>query len=194
IVVVTDGGIIRDAMLHVSDMLDHDGLYAISRMLSDRLRGQTLREAQKLLKSFSRQAPLDPQVLGGIAELAAQLERQSASDSLRVAGSHNMLRYPEYADVNKARDMMSALDQTDSLLSLLKADADGGLSVRIGPESGLPRMADLSIVTCSYEMGRGHRGAIGVIGPTRMPYREVLDTLSVAGRTLSQILITPNDE
>jgi transcriptional regulator of heat shock response len=55
-------------------------------------------------------------------------------------------------------------------------------------------MADLSIVTCSYDVGRGHRGAIGVIGPTRMPYRQVLDTLSVAGRTLSQILMTPNDE
>lgn len=194
IVVVTDGGIIRDAVLHVSDMLDHDGLYAISRMLSDRLRGQTLREAQKLLKSFSQQAPLDPQVLEGIAELAGQLERQSANDSLRVAGSHNMLRHPEYADVAKACDMLSALNETDSLLSLLKADADGGLSVRIGPESGIPRMADLSIVTCSYDVGRGHRGAIGVIGPTRMPYRQVLDTLSVAGRTLSQILMTPNDE
>ena len=105
-----------------------------------------------------------------------------------------MLRHPEYADVAKACDMLSALNETDSLLSLLKADADGGLSVRIGPESGIPRMADLSIVTCSYDVGRGHRGAIGVIGPTRMPYRQVLDTLSVAGRTLSQILMTPNDE
>ena len=87
IVVVTDGGIIRDSHLHVSDMLDHDALFAISRMLSDRLRHKTLREAQQLLWDYAQNAPWEPQVTMGIAELAAQLERQSADDSLKVAGS-----------------------------------------------------------------------------------------------------------
>lgn len=193
IVVVTDGGIIRDSHLHVSDMLDHDALFAISRMLSDRLRHKTLREAQQLLRDYAQNAPWEPQVTMGIAELAAQLERQSADDSLKVAGSHNMLRHPEYADVRRARDMLGALNETELLLGLLKEDAGRGITVRIGPESGIPQMEDLSIVTASYEVGRGHQGAIGVIGPTRMPYPRVLSILRAAGGALSQILSTDND-
>ncbi len=188
IVVVTDGGIIRDSHLHVSEMLDQEALFAISRMLSDRLRHKTLREAQLMLRGCAQNAPWDPQVLDGIAELAAQLERQSAHDSLRVAGSHNMLRYPEYADVRRARDMLGALRDTQPLLGLLKEDADGDLTVRIGPESGIPQMEDLSILTASYQVGRGHRGAIGVIGPTRMPYPRVMSILRTAGNALTHIL------
>ncbi len=193
IVVVTDGGIIRDSHLHVSDVLDHEALFAISRMLSDRLRNKTLREAQQMLRGYAQNAPWDPQVLDGIAELAAQLERQSASDSLRVAGSHHMLRHPEYSDVRRARDMLGALSETEQLLGLLKEDAGRGVTVRIGPESGIPQMEDLSIVTASYEVGRGHQGAIGVIGPTRMPYPRVLSILKSAGSTLSHILTRDND-
>ena len=37
-------------------------------------------------------------------------------------------------------------------------------------------------------MGRGHVGAIGVIGPTRMDYARVMDTLDLVSRELSAIL------
>ncbi|NLD52660.1 MAG: heat-inducible transcription repressor HrcA [Clostridiales bacterium] len=191
LVVVTDGGIMRDSFVHVADGLDNDALYAISRMLSERLRNRTLGEAQELMRAYALHAPWDPAVLSGIAELAAQLERQSSSDSLKVSGAHHMLKYPEYSDVAKAREVLAALNETDSLLSLLKEDAGSDLMVRIGPETGIPTMEELSIVTASYQVGRRHRGAIGIIGPTRMPYPQLLVTLRVAGSTLSQMLSTP---
>ena len=95
VVVVTDGGVFRDSVISVSQMLDTDGLYAISRMLTERLRGKTLKEAQQLLKIYARHAHWDEQVLGGIAELAGQLDRQNAGEELKVAGSHRMLQHPE---------------------------------------------------------------------------------------------------
>jgi heat-inducible transcriptional repressor len=194
VVVVTDGGIISDAKVHVSEALDPDALYAISRMLTEKLYHKTLGQAQELLHSYAQHAPWDPQVLSGIAELAGQLERQNASDNLRVLGTHNMLSFPEYYDVGKARSVLSALEEKQSLLSLLKEGADVTMSVRIGPENGIPRMEELSIVTASYEVGKGHRGAIGLIGPTRMPYARMLSTLSLVGDTLSQMLSTQEYE
>ena len=194
VVVVTDGGIISDAKVHVSEALDPDALYAISRMLTEKLHHKTLGQAQELLRGYAKHAPWDPQVLSGIAELAGQLERQNASDNLRVLGTHNMLNFPEYYDVGKARGVLSALEEKQSLLSLLKEGADIALNVRIGPENGIPRMEGLSIVTVSYEVGKGHRGAIGLIGPTRMPYAKVLSTLQLVGDTLSQMLSTQEYE
>ena len=188
VVVVTDGGIMRDAFVEVSEGLDRDALYAISRMLSERLHMRTLGEAQELLRSYVQNAPWEPQVLSGIAQLAGQLEKQSLSDSLKLSGSHQLLNYPEYSAVDKARTVLAALNERESLLALMKDCASLDLHVSIGPENGISRMKELSIATASYVLGRGHRGAIGLIGPTRMPYQKVLATLSIVSRRLSQLL------
>lgn len=188
VVVVTDGGIMRDAFVEISEGLDRDALYAISRMLSERLHMRTLGEAQEMLRSYAQNAPWEPQVLSGIAQLAGQLEKQSLSDSLRLSGSHQLLNYPEYSAVDKARTVLDALNEQESLLALMKDCAGLGLHVSIGPENGISRMKDLSIATASYLLGRGRRGAIGLIGPTRMPYRRVLATLSIVSHKLSELL------
>ena len=187
LVIVTDTGAIRDTVIRVSENLDGDGLYAISRMLTERLSGRTLREVQEMLGAYSRQSGSDVRVLQGIADLAAQMEKQSATDSLTVGGSHNILNYPEYSDVEKARAFLSVLEDKDRLMQLI-GDNDAAFSVHIGSETGLPEMADCSVVTASYRVGADHRGCVGVIGPTRMPYSRVLGALSAVGSALSEML------
>ena len=44
------------------------------------------------------------------------------------------------------------------------------------------------MVSASYRVGAGHRGAIGVIGPTRMPYDRVLSALNAIGGALTELL------
>ena len=187
LVIVTDTGAIRDTVIHVSEVLDGDALYAISRMLTERLQGRTLQEVQEMLGAYSRQMGGDDRVIQGIAELAAQMARQSATDTVTVGGSHNILNYPEYSDVEKARAFLSVLEEKEKLMALLSGPEEA-FSVRIGPETGMPEMADCSVVTVSYQVGRGHHGYVGVIGPTRMPYGQVLSALSAIGGALTDML------
>lgn len=187
LVIVTDTGAIQDTVIKVSEKLDGDGLYAISRSLTERLAGRTLQEVQEMLGVYARMMGGDARVLEGVASLAAQMEKQSATDTLTVGGSHNILNYPEYSDVEKARSFLSALEEKERLLELLSG-SEGAFTVRIGPETGIEEMADCSVVTASYQVGAGHRGAIGVIGPTRMPYEKVLSALSAIGSALSEML------
>lgn len=187
LVIVTDTGAIQDTVIHVSQSLDGDALYAISRMLTERLSGRTLQEVQEMLGAYARQSEGDTQVLQGIADLAAQMARQSATDTVSIGGSHNILNYPEYSDVEKARAFLSALENKEQLIRLL-SDQDGAFAVRIGPETGLREMEDCSVVTASYRVGAGHRGFVGVIGPTRMPYGSVLSALGGVGGALSELL------
>lgn len=187
LVIVTDTGAIQDTVIRVSEKLDGDALYAISRSLTERLAGRTLQEVREMLGVYARMMGGDARVLEGVASLAAQMEKQSATDTLTVGGSHNILNYPEYSDVEKARSFLSALEEKERLLGLLSG-SEGAFTVRIGPETGIEEMADCSVVTASYRVGEGHRGAIGVIGPTRMPYEKVLSALSAIGSALSEML------
>ena len=52
-----------------------------------------------------------------------------------------------------------------------------GVQVYIGDEVPVRTMKDCSVVTATYELGDGMRGTIGIIGPKRMDYENVVDSL-----------------
>ena len=187
LIVVTDSGVIRDTPIRVSEKLDSDGLYAISKMLTERLRGLSLRQMREMLYGFAAHSDADARVLSGIAELAGQMEKQTETDRVMVGGAHNILYYPEYADVCRARAFMDALQNRDALITLMRPP-QSPVSVRIGGETGIPELSDCSVITAPYRVGRGHMGTIGVVGPMRMNYARVMDTLTLVSRELTSML------
>lgn len=67
--IVTDSGIVRDTVIRVSDQLDSDALYAISRMLTDELKGMTLQEAGAKIPELSRRMQRNEAVMTGVHQL-----------------------------------------------------------------------------------------------------------------------------
>ena len=185
LVIVTDSGIVRDTVIRVSDQLDMDALYTISRMLTETLAGHTLREAQEMLDAYAARSTADQRVLMGVRNLAVQMARQSSVDSVSVDGTHHILNYPEYSDVEKARAFLSVMETRDKLLSVLRSGS-GTVTVRIGSEVGLEELGDCSLVTAPFQLGGGF-GSIGVLGPMRMPYDRVIRTLSTIGQAMTEI-------
>ena len=62
-----------------------------------------------------------------------------------------------------------------------------GIQVYIGQESPIQAMKDCSVVTATYELGEGLQGTIGIIGPKRMDYENVLKTLKTLTEQLDEI-------
>jgi heat-inducible transcriptional repressor len=104
-----------------------------------------------------------------------------------IGGTSNMLSYPEYSDVEKARGFLSLMETRDKLASIIAGNGEMAFTVRIGPETGVPEMADCSIVTATYSAGNGQTGTIGVIGPTRMQYSRVFSILNMMGHQLTDL-------
>jgi len=188
LVIVTDNGIVRDSVIHVDSDLDADALYAISRTLTERLAGHTLGETLEMLKTMGREFAEKRAVLGGISELVADVENQQTKTKLAFGGTSNILNYPEYNDVEKARSFLSMLETKDALLHILEQHQNVAFTVRIGPETGVPELRDCSLVTATYSLGDHTHGTIGVIGPTRMQYGRVLNVLSTMGEQLTRLL------
>ena len=66
---------------------------------------------------------------------------------------------------------------TTLVADTLAKEGDGGIQVYIGDESKVESMKDCSVVTATYELGEGMKGTIGIVGPKRMDYEKVVDTL-----------------
>ena len=52
-----------------------------------------------------------------------------------------------------------------------------GIQVYIGNETPIRTMKDCSVVTATYDLGEGVKGTIGIVGPKRMDYENVVDNL-----------------
>jgi heat-inducible transcriptional repressor len=63
-----------------------------------------------------------------------------------------------------------------------------GIQVYIGEEMPVPEMRDMSLVTAPYSRGGQILGVLGVIGPTRMEYTEVISIVEYTADRLSEYL------
>ncbi len=187
LVIVTDGGIMRDTVIRVGSEMDADALYAISRTLTERLSGRSVSEAIELLGYAAATQPNHP-VLGGVKEFLDTVEGDASKTKLALGGTSNILNFPEYSDVEKAKGFLSVLETKDKLVKLLENHGEMAFTVRIGPETGIPELEDCSLVTATYRLSDNTHGTIGVIGPTRMQYGRVLSILNAMGQQLSDVL------
>lgn len=187
VVVVTDAGVVRDTVVHIPRGLEADTLYAISRTLTEELRGRTLTEASERMPLIVARMQGGQELLSSLGTVLQDTDR-TALGHVAVGGASNMLTYPEYSDVEKVRGFLSMMESRDKLAQIVAQQGDVAFTVRIGPETGVPEMADCSIVTATYSTSNGRQGTIGVIGPTRMQYSRVLGILGTMGQQLSQLL------
>jgi len=183
-------GVIKETLLHLSAELGIDDLYRVSRVLSERLVGCKLEEVPAALTQIAGEWREQSALLIDILE-GARDQMDAPQPEVVVGGSANLLRYPEYSDVEKARELLSVLETKEKLLRLMEQGSELEFSIRIGPETGLPETTDCSVVTGTYRVGNDTIGTVGVIGPTRMQYQKVIAMLDFVGRTFAQILRDP---
>ena len=188
VVIVTDQGVVRDSVIRVSPEMDSDTLYTISRTLTEELRGCTLQEAVERIPEQIARMDGNEEVLESLYGYLADGQRAQRGPRIAVGGASNMLSYPEYSDVDKARSFLSLLETRDKLAEIVQSSGEMAFTVRIGPETGAPEMSDCSIVTATYSTRNGQQGTIGVIGPTRMRYSQVFSILNMMGQQMTDLL------
>ena len=187
VVIVTDQGMVRDSVIRIGGQMDSDTLYAISRTLTNELRGSTLAEACKLMPMIADRISGNERILQELYGFLNEGQSSPHRGHMAVGGTSNMLAYPEYSDVDKARNFLSLMETRDKLADIIRGSSGMSFTVRIGPETGVPEMADCSIVTAAYSTRGGQQGTIGVIGPTRMQYSKVLSILNIIGHQLTDM-------
>lgn len=138
------------------------------------------------LMSLSEQ--LSPElflVVSKAVEYAVSMLEQSAQRSVETAGASQILKMPEYRDVDKAHELVTFL--VDNKEELPVPDDGAPLKILIGPENVNEALKETSVVVASYDIGDGMRGLVGVVGPTRMDYATVTARLSYFADSLTRM-------
>lgn len=190
-IIVTSAGLVKDAVVRVPEGMKSDLLFSISEMLTEQLNGLTLGEMRGKFASVFRDLKEHRRLLASVLDVMENRLREEP-DKIMVGGSSNLLAYPEYADIEKARTFLSVLESRDKLYPLLRQAGTMEFTIRIGPENDLPELRDCSLVTAVYRVGNHSTGTLGILGPTRMNYGRVISVLEFMGKALSSLM--PGDE
>ena len=106
-----------------------------------------------------------------------------------VEGQLNLLDYPEFAETEKMKALLKAFGEKSILLNILdKAMENKGLQIFIGSENELQEMEECSFVLSSYYRDRDVLGSLGVVGPTRMNYFNIIPVVDYIAKLLSNVL------
>ncbi len=127
------------------------------------------------------------EVLIAAIEFASNVIFDIMNRDAYLEGASQILKYPEYHNVEKARQLLDYLSDHHMLTRLPPPGINDTVKIIIGGENENKALGDASIVMTSYDAGIG-KGIIGVVGPTRMDYAKVSARLTKFAEGLSQYL------
>ncbi len=193
-VIVLEGNIVKNKMIPISEMLETEDLFRLNVMLNTSLNGLTMEEINlDVITQLKEQAGDHSVLVSEVLDAVAQAIHEEEDVEIFTSGATNIFKYPELSDSERARELISTFEEKQQLASLITRsfeDTDtekNGIQVYIGNETPVQAMKDCSVVTATYDLGRGMKGTIGIIGPKRMDYENVVNTLKTLMVQLDQI-------
>ena len=143
--------------------------------------GKLLEEMTKLFAGkYEEQSPvgtekIQPGVLGG------------SKNKVFLGGSSNMLKHPEFRDIDKVKYILEVLEQEEQIRRLMLPTGEDAVRVAIGLELPYAEMKECSLVTATYSVDGKIIGTVGVLGPTRMAYSKTVSMVDYMAKQLSDI-------
>ena len=189
-VVMLSDSRVKSRLMQLSLPLEAETLPQISHLLNTHFTGIGSAEMNAHLMNLSDQ--VSGQwflLLNQVVEYAAELLKESQQHEVFTNGASQLLKFPEFRDIDKAHDLMHFM--VDSKEQLPVPAGGQSMQILIGPENVNDALKESSVVVASYDIGDGMRGLVGVVGPTRMDYATVAARLSYFAESLSRMFGKP---
>jgi heat-inducible transcriptional repressor len=174
-----DPGLVEWASSYLNESLVGMGLGA--RMIAGKLADSEL-------------GPVEAEFIRTLSAAFIELEGEESADTLYTEGASRLLSDAHYADLPRADQLMTALEERATLLGMLRSALDQrSVFLWIGGENPWPELRTVSVVGANYGLGHRNLGAVGVVGPLRMDYATAIASVRDAARELSRYCETVYD-
>ncbi len=185
IVLVLHGGIVRQEMLPLASPIAQEGLEGISNKLNAILQGLNVAE---MGRKFQTLDPLEQIVMDKILSMMLTVERDRSVIAYRD-GLAQILQQPEFSEPDRMRHIVQLWEGAGLLEKMMMAMGHtNGVQVVIGGEGQWEDMEGYSIVLAQYGDVERASGALGVLGPLRMPYRRAVSAVRYVSQVLTELI------
>ncbi len=187
-VLVCEDRRVIERVCRLDDPLDESTFEKTQNYLSELAQGRTVDELKVAVREGLEDAQTEyREFVERAMELSEKLDVKERT-KLHVEGLLNFLEFDDLTeDVERLRDLIRAVEQRERLLHILeRLEAREGPITVIGPEMGDSLGDELSLVVCGYYHGSEPVGLVGVLGPMRMDYAQMIPLVDRVAGVLSR--------
>ncbi len=186
VLIITSDGRSRSRLCHISEVLGADivGMFnkvSAQYLLGNNIDGFTPVLIQNIIAGCGRDAlELMPLILA-VFEMAGEI----GSSSVSIKGMSHLFSMGFQSE--DADRIISTLNSRDTLLSLMKGKSKP-LNIVFGRDTEYPALNPSSIIFARYGPAESSLGCIGVIGPTRMSYEQIIPGIEYTALKINSLL------
>jgi len=191
-ILITDDGQVQNKVLGAHREYTESELIEAANYFNAEYGSKSLEGVRAQLMSHMKKDQKDMhREMRTAVNMAGQLfnDDLSGSENILVSGENNLLSIPDFGELDKLKSLFDTFKTKQVLFDLLqKSMFTDGVNIFIGEESGYETFKDCSVIAAPYEIDNKRVGVLGVIGPTRMQYEEVISTVDVTAKLLGSAL------
>jgi heat-inducible transcriptional repressor len=188
-IIFTDEGLIKNKIISIELNVTQKDLNRIAGYLNAELSGYTFDEIrQKIIREMSREKMQCDNLISRALNICREAFFSSYGD-LFIAGLSEVLELPDFADLQKIKELSRAVEDKHAIIKLLDKLSDSdGVQIIIGSENAVDEMKELSLVVSSCKEDDRSIGVIGIIGPTRMNYSKAISIVDTTAKFISRMI------
>jgi len=176
---------LRHQLVAFNKAVTQDELNAVSHELNDLLYGLTWAQ---ILAHRQDLSSLASEVKKTIVDIMSEEDKRSYEEPY-IEGLRNIVAQPEFSDSKEIIGIVDVLENKDALRTLLPEVPNwDGVHVVIGGENREDSMRGCSMVLTLYGIPGEVKGALGIIGPTRMQYSRAVSSVRYLGSVMSNLV------
>jgi heat-inducible transcriptional repressor len=191
-ILVTDDGRVQNRVIPTDREYSGSELTEAANYFNDAYNGSSLAQVRRmLLGEMKTDSDRMHEIMKTAVAMASKLfdQEEGEKDDVVLTGEENLLNIPDLCQIDTLQKLFDAFKTKQDLLDLLdRGMRVNGISIFIGEESGYLALNDVSVVTAPYQNDGSVVGTLGVIGPTRMDYEQVIPVVDFTARLLSGAL------
>ncbi len=190
VVLITSTGMVKSQLFRTEFVITSDMLRVFDRALNEKFEGLPLKDItqafiQTTALGFGELSLYMPNVLLAIKDASLEATKISVAES----GMTKLLFLKDF-DLISARDKLKFMSDKNNDSELHTQST--GTKEFIGTESGKYELKNSGMVVSRYTLGGSTAGAVAVIGPLRMNYRDIITATEYvaekSGELINQLL------
>lgn len=186
-VIVTDNGVIKNHRIRVVKMPTLKELQTINLLINNRLVGLTIEQINlEVINNLKRDFGNYDDLFNAIVPALYETLKEENKSEIFMEGTTNIFNYPEYNEINNAKEILNLLYNKDCLIELIAPEGD--ITIKIGDEIYIPEAQNCSVISAEYSLGGKSVGNIGLIGPRRINYSRVIAIMAEVIKELNEAL------
>lgn len=191
-ILVTEDGRVQNRIINLSRNYSQVELIEAANYFNELYTGSSLNDVRgKLVDDIQEDNEEMHRINKNAMEIAkkALVDEGEGKADVMLSGEQKLLDVPDLCQIETMQKLFNMFKTKQDLLDLLdRSMKTEGVNIYIGEESGYGSLDNCSIVTKTYEAEGEILGTLGVIGPTRMAYSNVVSVVDVTAKLLSNAL------